>query len=153
MLKVKRIMATSKLPTIAHSGEDLGYDVYAAETITLNVFPQKVRLGIAVECLGPNAEPMGLLMEDRSSLGMEGVQLACRIIDAGYRGSITAVMFTLKGKYTITRGQKIAQMIPQPVIADRVVEVEELEESSRGDKGFGSSDIANAERLVTGHDE
>ncbi len=60
MLKVKLLSAAAKAPTVAHPGEDLGYDIYSAETVTLEGRGHAiVSTGIAIECTSPAGEPMG----------------------------------------------------------------------------------------------
>ena len=58
MLKVKLLSPAAKTPTVAHPGEDLGYDVYSAETVTLEGRGHAiVSTGIAIECTAPAGEP------------------------------------------------------------------------------------------------
>jgi dUTP pyrophosphatase len=62
------------------------------------------------------------------------------VIDAGYRGEILILMTNLgSAPVEIRAGDKIAQMIPVPVLTGVVQTVESLEESARAKKGFGSS--------------
>ncbi len=62
------------------------------------------------------------------------------MIDAGYRGEILILMTNLGDKtIPIAAGEKIAQMIPVPILTGPVQSVESLEDSSRAEKGFGSS--------------
>jgi dUTP pyrophosphatase len=62
------------------------------------------------------------------------------VIDAGYRGEILILMTNLgDDTVEIAAGEKIAQMIPVPVLTGLVEEVESLEDSARAEKGFGSS--------------
>ena len=50
MLKIKLLVATAKPPTVAHPGEDLGYDVYSAVTVTIGAHNHAVvSVGIALE--------------------------------------------------------------------------------------------------------
>ena len=73
-------------------------------------------------------------------MAARGVATTGGVIDAGYRGEIR-VMMTNLGETTIElkAGEKIAQMIPVPVLTGLVEEVETLEDSARAAKGFGSS--------------
>jgi dUTP pyrophosphatase len=142
MLKVQLLAPGALAPTVAHPGEDLGYDLYSLETITLPAFSHvKVRTGIAVEARHPRTgEPLGLLVRDRSSVASKGVFATAGVIDAGYRGELL-ILLTNQGAepYLIEAGHKFAQIVPMPVLTGPVTVVEELEESDRGEKGFGSS--------------
>ncbi len=162
MLKVKLLHPDAKLPTVAHPGSDLGYDLYAIEDVTLHPGkPVKVRTGIAVE--GPPGD--GFILGDRSSMAAKGVTYAGGRIDAGYRGEILVCLintnqpeFRLRpikneaGELTdvfleqtdvsvrIKKGDKIVQLSPFAAMTrGEVVAVEELSPSERGQKGFGSS--------------
>lgn len=179
MLKVKRLNPLATVPTIAHPGEDLGYDVYALrdqgqpinEDGTPTTFnppspgmptrmnfegktvkpirieagrPTIVDTGIAVHFESLDAEgdsnAFGMLIRDRSSMAKKGIFVTAGVVDAGYRGELK-IMFNLSGGgyVDIWPGDKIAQLIPVPVIADTVQEVTELTESERKEEGFGSS--------------
>jgi dUTP pyrophosphatase len=162
MLKVKLLHPEAQAPTVAHAGSDLGFDLYSIEdTILEPGIPVKVRTGIAVE--GPHG--CGFMLGDRSSMAAKGVTYTGGRIDAGYRGevlvclvnvnqpsyslrtvrdatgSITEVLLDRSDvSITIRKGDKIAQMSPFEARTNlEVAVVEELSESDRGGKGFGSS--------------
>ncbi len=142
MLRVKLLESGAKAPVVAHPGEDLGYDVFALEdTVLWARGTVKVRTGIAVEARHPHSEtPLGLLVRDRSSMAARGVATTGGVIDAGYRGEILVVMTNLSDTAVeLKAGDKIAQMIPVPVLTGAVELVENLEWSARAEKGFGSS--------------
>jgi dUTP pyrophosphatase len=142
MLRVKRLEAGARLPEVAHPGEDLGYDLFALEGVRLGARQTlKVRTGIAVEARDPKTgAPLGLLVRDRSSLAARGIATTGGVIDAGYRGEILVVMTNLgDAAVELKAGEKIAQMVPVPVLTGPVEEVESLEDSMRAAKGFGSS--------------
>jgi dUTP pyrophosphatase len=144
MLRVKLLHPDARVPVVAHPGEDLGYDVFALENVTLA--PRhtiRVRTGIAVEARHPETGiPLGLLVRDRSSMASRGVATTAGVIDAGYRGEVQIVMTNLgEAPLEVTAGDKIAQMIPVPVLTGQVHPVDDLEASSREAKGFGSSGI------------
>ncbi len=133
---------TARLPAVAHPGEDLGYDLFTLEETALAAGATvKVRTGIAVEARDPvTGAPLGLLVRDRSSMAARGVATAGGVIDAGYRGEILVLMTNQGDKeITLAAGEKIAQMVPVPVLTGLVREVENLEGSQRAAKGFGSS--------------
>ena len=134
--------AGARLPEVAHAGEDLGYDVFALEAVRMGARQTvKIRTGIAVEAREPqNAAPLGLLVRDRSSMAARGLATTGGVIDAGYRGEILIVMTNLgDADVELKAGEKIAQMVPVPVLTGLIEEVESLEDSERAAKGFGSS--------------
>lgn len=142
MLNVKLLEAGARLPVVAHPGEDLGYDLFALqETVLHPRATVRVRTGISVEARHPETGgPLGLLVRDRSSMAARGIATTGGVIDAGYRGEILVLMVNLgDGAVTLKGGEKIAQMIPVPVLTGLVQEVETLEVSARAEKGFGSS--------------
>lgn len=140
-LSVKRLHPKAKLPTVAHPGEDLGYDIYALSDLLL-WRDQVVRIptGIAVELPG-----YGFIMRSRSSMAHAGIMLSGGVIDAGYRGEIF-VNLTYRSlpekpdTWQISAGDKIAQLIPfRPQTSFKVAWVPELSESLRGELGYGST--------------
>ena len=142
MLHVKLLEESARLPQVAHPGEDLGYDLFALEAAVLAPRSTiKVRTGIAVEARNPaTGAPLGLLVRDRSSMAAKGIATTGGVIDAGYRGEILVLMTNLGDTaIELKAGEKIAQMIPVPVLTGDVERVENLEGSSRAGKGFGSS--------------
>ncbi|HUV69253.1 MAG TPA: hypothetical protein VMW15_06290 [Terracidiphilus sp.] len=139
---MKLLEAGARTPVVAHPGEDLGYDVFALEGVSLGPRETvRVRTGIAVEARDPRTgAALGLLVRDRSSMAARGIATTGGVIDAGYRGEILVLMTNLgEAAVELKAGEKIAQMIPVPVLTGLVEEVESLEDSARAEKGFGSS--------------
>jgi dUTP pyrophosphatase len=142
MLRVKKLAEGARAPVVAHAGEDLGYDLFALEAVRLGARATvRVRTGIAVEARDPRTGVgLGLLVRDRSSMAARGVTTTGGVIDAGYRGEILVLMTNLgDGVVEIAAGERIAQMIPVPVLTGVVEVVESLEDSARAGKGFGST--------------
>src|SRR3954452_12398072 len=141
MLNVKLLRAEAKAPTVAHPGEDLGYDIYSAETVTIGAKGHAiVPTGISVQVTSRDGEAMGALLRDKSSLAARRLIVTAGVIDSGYRGEIKVVMENLgDAPAEIHAGDKIANLIPYPVLTGEVVVVKELAESSRAAGGFGSS--------------
>jgi dUTP pyrophosphatase len=142
MLLVKLLATGARAPVVAHPGEDLGYDLFALEGVALAPHATvKVRTGICVEARHPaTGAPLGLLVRDRSSMAARGIVTTAGVIDAGYRGEILVLMTNLTdAAVELKPGEKIAQMIPIPVLTGPVQEVETLDVSARAEKGFGSS--------------
>lgn len=135
-LKVKRIQKDAKLPCYSHKG-DAGLDVFSAEACVLEAgevkpIPTGIQLAIPEGFVG--------LVWDKSGLSLKGVHRLAGVIDSGYRGEVKVVMVNLGRKpFIIEKGMKIAQILIQPVTEVKVLEAEELEDTSRGEKGFGST--------------
>jgi dUTP pyrophosphatase len=142
MLRVKRLETGARMPVVAHPGEDLGYDVFSLEAVRLGARETvKVRTGIAVEARHPQTgAALGFLVRDRSSMAARGLATTGGVIDAGYRGEVLIVMTNLGGEeIELKAGEKIAQMVPVPVLTGPVEVVGSLEDSVRAAKGFGST--------------
>src|SRR5262252_5544487 len=141
MLKIKLLTAAAKAPTVAHPGEDLGYDIYSAETVTLEARGHAIiSTGMAIECTSPAGENMGALLRDKSSMAARRLVLTGGVIDAGYRGEIKVLLENLADQPAVIHaGDKIANLIPYPVLTGAVQVVDDLSESSRKAGGFGSS--------------
>ncbi len=61
------------------------------------------------------------------------------VIDSSYRGEIVVLMTTLTDIYEIRSGDRIAQLVPTPVLTGSVTESNELASGARGRQGYGSS--------------
>jgi dUTP diphosphatase len=137
---VQRLDHGVPLPEYA-SGGDAGLDLRAAEDVTLKPGERAaVGSGIAV------AIPEGFagFVHARSGRALqEGLALvnAPGLIDSGYRGEIKVLVVNLDSftALEIRRGEKIAQLVVQPVQQVHLDEVEELSPSQRGAGGFGST--------------
>ncbi len=79
-------------------------------------------------------------IESRSGLALRGISTRGGIIDPNYRGEVKVIIIN-EGKedYTISHGDRIAQLIFSPYLTPRLTIVENLEDSVRGENGFGSS--------------
>jgi dUTP pyrophosphatase len=136
ILKVRRIQKQAKLPRYSHKG-DAGLDVFSALDCVLKAgdvraVPTGIQMAIPKGFVG--------LIWDKSGLTLEGVHRLAGVVDSGYRGEVKVVMANLQNKpFVIEKGMKIAQVLIQPVEEVEVLETEKLEETPRGQKGFGSS--------------
>lgn len=146
-LKVKRLTDTAVLPIKAHP-TDAGFDICADEDLVINTGETAtVSTGLAVAI-----EPgyYGRL-KGRSGLTTKtALRVQEGTIDSEYCGEIRVICdlrtitsrsigigFTTK--YPIKRGQRIAQLIIQPLPPVDLVEVDDLDETDRGAGGFGST--------------
>jgi dUTP pyrophosphatase len=135
-LKVKKIHPDAKLPLFQHPG-DAGMDLFSAvddvlEAGEVQAIPTGVKMAIPEGHVG--------LIWDKSGISLQGVHRLAGVVDAGYRGEVKVVMANLgKKPYSIKKGMKIAQLLIQPVLTVEVVEAEDLDDTSRGEGGFGST--------------
>lgn len=97
--------------------------------------PSKIKTGIALEI--PDGH-VGLIC-DRSGMGSKGFKVMGGVIDSIYRGDVTVCLTKVGNSAKIKAGDKIAQIVILPIANPELVEVEELTDTARGEKGFGSS--------------
>lgn len=138
MLKVKRIHPEAKLPVYGHPG-DAGLDLFSV--VDRDLAPGEV---LAVPTGIQMAVPAGHvgLVWDKSGISLKGVHRLAGVIDAGYRGEVQVVMINLgAAPFALKKGMKIAQVLVQPVAAVEVIECEALDDTSRGQGGFGSTGL------------
>ena len=140
-LPVLRLDPDLPLPAYARAG-DAGIDLVAREDVTLAPAGGRalVATGIAI------ALPEGYagLVQPRSGLAFKhGVTVLNTpgLIDSGYRGELKVCLINhdRTEPFEVTRGERIAQLVVQAVEHVAFVEVDTLDDSERGDKGFGSS--------------
>jgi len=136
-LKVQRLDKEIDLPNYAHEG-DAALDLRSAEEFVLKPLEKKlVKTGIKMAIPEGHAG----LVWDRSGLAAKnGIHVLAGVIDSGYRGEICVVIINLgKEEFKVEKNSRIAQMLIQPVQTVKVIEAESLEETKRGEKGFGST--------------
>lgn len=138
-LPVKRLTDTAKLPDKANLF-DAGLDLYSDEKRTVRLAPGQRKLfstGIAV------AIPKGFvgLVWPRSGHAVrKGIDTMAGVIDSTYRGEVKVLLINHdEDDQVFNHGDKIAQLIVQQSPDFTPVEVNDLDATSRGEKGFGSS--------------
>jgi dUTP pyrophosphatase len=152
MIGIYKYDERAKTPT-RNLRTDAGLDVYAIENQFIELGTTvKIDLGLAIEV---HVGYVGKL-EDRSSLAALGLKVSGGVIDATYTGRLSVVLSNLTCKketkevyrngyyqtvngYNIKAGDRIAQLLLYKVETPPVVQVTELWETVRSDKGFGSS--------------
>ena len=139
MIKIRKLSPLAVLPRYVHP-HDAGLDLYSAETTT--ILPQERKLISTGIALAIPAGYVGLIWYKSGIATKHGLKTMAGVIDAGYRGEVKILLHNLSQQsYTVEAGSKIAQMLIQPVEQKQIVEVEELDETERGEQGFGSSGI------------
>ena len=139
-LRFTRLSEAARAPARAHPG-DAGYDLHAAERASLGP-GERASVGTGVAVAIP--EGCGGLVLPRSGLAARhGIALvnAPGLIDAGYRGEVRVLLLNTDRRETfdVAPGDRIAQLVLVRHEAPEIEEVESLEETARGDGGFGST--------------
>jgi dUTP diphosphatase len=138
-IRVKRLPHGEDLPLPAYGSDHaVGLDVVAAESLSLAPGARHaVATGIAL------AIPHGYEVQVRSRSGTavrNGITCLTGTIDSDYRGELKVVLVNLgEEPFAIVRGERIAQLVPAPVLRAAFAEVDELDETARGAGGFGST--------------
>ncbi|PWC08049.1 dUTP diphosphatase [Mycetocola zhujimingii] len=134
------LIVAPELPNYAHPG-DAGADLKSTEDLTLQPGERRV-VGTGVSIALPDGYVAFVV--PRSGLASKhGITVVNSpgTVDAGYRGEIRVTLLNTDSSepYTISAGDRIAQMIVMPVSKARFVPVKTLPGSLRGDRGFGST--------------
>lgn len=142
IFKVRRLRESAKLPFRATDGS-AGMDLYACidSPVTLGAGEKAViPTGIAIEL--PSAELVAFVFA-RSGLAIKhgiGLLNGVGVIDSDYRGEIcVGVINQLAEPYTIAPDERIAQLVIMPVSLINPVEAQSLDDTARGEGGFGST--------------
>ena len=144
VLKIKRLTENAVIPKRATSGS-AGMDLYACIGEQITIAPHKIEViptGIAIEL---ESAGYAAYIYARSGLAIKhGVAPAncVGVIDSDYRGEIMVGLINQTDEeFTISPGDRIAQMVIAPVELPEIVEVGELGDTDRGAGGFGSTGV------------
>ena len=128
-----------ELPAYATVGA-AGMDVLAAEDVTLQPgerWPVATGLALAIP---PGYE---IQVRPRSGLALKygiSVPNTPGTIDSDYRGELKVILINHGGEpFNVLRGDRIAQLVLAPVVRATWLKVDELDETARGEGGFGST--------------
>ncbi|MFA5070658.1 MAG: dUTP diphosphatase [Patescibacteria group bacterium] len=136
LLKIKKLKKEVRLPFYAHPG-DAGLDLYSRENKVLKPGERHIfYLGFKMEI------PKGTvaLIWDRGGLGAKGIKSLGGVYDSGYRGEYSVTLQNIsKGSFSIKKGDRIAQVLIQPVFSARIKEVRKISATRRGCGRHGST--------------
>lgn len=136
-LQVQKLHKDAKLPSFAHDS-DAGMDIYCLEDTVIKAGERaQIKTGIA---LGVPEGFVGLVW-DKSGLALKaGLMVLGGVVDAGYTGEILILLHNTGNQdYAFCSGDKITQILIQKVEHAEVVEVDMLQDTTRGVSGFGST--------------
>lgn len=127
----------ARMPVRAHN-TDAGLDLHSMEIAT--IFPGEswtFDTGVHI-ALEPGTYGK---IESKSGLNIKHDVVSCGgVVDEGFTGSIRVKLYNLGHEaYTFYPGDKVAQLVIMPYLAPEMELVEELDETERGNRGFGSS--------------
>jgi len=140
LLKFLKLHPAAKLPARGSDGA-AGLDLFAVEDVTLEAGARAaVRTGLSV------ALPRGFYgrIAPRSGLAVRhGLDVLAGVIDSDYRGEIVCALVN-HGRETLTleAGQRVAQLIVEAIITPEPAWADALDETARGEGGFGSTGTA-----------
>ena len=141
-LKVKRLSPNAILPK---RGSPLaaGYDLSAAhETVVPKRGKALVKTDLAIAC----PENTYGRIAPRSGLAWKKfIDVGAGVIDADYRGNVGVLLFNHSEEdFKVEKGDRVAQLILEQICMVPVMECEELEDTVRGEGGYGSTGVKNA---------
>ncbi len=138
-IQIKKLKPEARLPEYAHSG-DAGMDFFSVENINIKPGERIVcQTGIAMKI--PDGY-VGLIWDKSGIASKGGIKTMGGVIDSGYRGEIGIILQNLSKKdYNIKSGDQIAQMLIQKVESPKIEEINELDDTERGEGGFGSTGV------------
>jgi dUTP pyrophosphatase len=137
---VRLLTPAARLPERAYE-HDAAYDLFAAETVTLPPLARAVvGTGIA---LGLPSHLAALTLPRSGLAARHGISIvnAPGLIDPGYRGEVRIILHNTdhEQEFRVSTGDRIAQLLFLPLTAVSLVEQEDLDDTQRGRRGFGSS--------------
>ena len=137
-IKIKKVHPDAIIPKYAHEG-DAGMDLFSVENVVLKPKHRVlVRTGLSIEF----PKNYVALVWDKSGISKNGITTLAGVGDSGYRGEYKIVLFNLSSKdYVIKKGDKIAQLLIQPIVTADIEEVKTLSETQRGKGAFGSTGL------------
>lgn len=138
-LLVKKLSKDATIPTRG-SKFAAGYDLSSAEDKiikgrTHGLVKTDIAIKIPTGHYGRVAPRSGLTYKN-------GLDVGAGVIDEDYRGNVGVILFNhLDIDFVIKKGDRIAQLILEKISTPEVVEVEDLDETERGEKGYGSTGV------------
>ncbi|MFA6475474.1 MAG: dUTP diphosphatase [Patescibacteria group bacterium] len=138
-LPIKLLNPLATLPHYAHT-TDAGLDLCSVEECTI-AGGARWLVGTGISLAIPDGY-VGLVWDKSGIATKIGVTTLAGVIDSGYRGEIKIALYnTGSENYIIKSGQKIAQLLIQPIVQPNIIETDNLSVTDRNDHGFGSTGL------------
>jgi dUTP pyrophosphatase len=139
-VSVRLLTPAARLPERAYE-HDAAYDLFAAEAATLAPLARAV-VGTGV-ALGLPSHLAALTLPRSGLAARHGISIvnAPGLIDPGYRGEVRIILLNTdrEQEFRVSAGDRIAQLLFLPLTAVSLVERDSLDDTQRGERGFGSS--------------
>ena len=136
-LPIKKLHPEAKIPSFAHA-TDAGMDLHTTIEVTIEpgtlfAIPTGIAFAIPTGHVG--------LIWDKSGVAIKrGLKTMGGVVDAGYRGEVFVGLFNTTNEIqSFVVGEKVAQMVIQKIEQPEINEVEDLDETDRGEGAFGST--------------
>ena len=144
IVKVNKLCNNAKLPVRGSTGA-VGYDLAAAQTAVIPargkvLVKTGVSMSIPTGCYDRIAPSSGLALK-------EFIDVGAGVVDADSRGELGVVLFNFGNEdFKVNMGDKIAQLIFEKIKTPEILETDSLDETGRGEKGFGSTGLHSEEQ-------
>ncbi|XP_057832845.1 deoxyuridine 5'-triphosphate nucleotidohydrolase [Cryptomeria japonica] len=139
LLRVKKLSSNAILPS---RGSPLaaGYDL---SSVTACVVPARGKAMVPTDLSIAIPEGTYARIAPRSGLAWKhSIDVGAGVIDADYRGPVAVILFNHSDQdFQVNAGDRIAQLIIEKILTPEVVEVDDLDYTSRGKGGFGSTGV------------
>ena len=137
IVKVKRVNVNVRLPSKGTEGA-AGYDLSAAQSAVVPAHGKcLVQTGLSISlppgCYGRIAPRSGLAIK-------KFIDVGAGVIDSDYRGELGVILFNFgEEDFIVNMGDRIAQLIFEKIKTPQIKDVQSLEETRRGNRGYGST--------------
>lgn len=147
LLRIKKLSPNAIVPQRG-SPHSAGVDLSSAVDMTIPAGERAmVKTDLAIAC------PEGTYgrIAPRSGLALKkGIDVGAGVVDSDYRGPVGILLFNFgKEDFEIKRGDRVAQLILEQIILSEVVECDDLDETVRGEGGFGSTGVSATKKQRT----
>ena len=140
MLRVKKLSKCAIIPTKAHPG-DAGWDLYANNDDDVHIeFGRRALISTGISLAIPEGY-YGRVADRSGNAWKCGMHTFGGVIDSKYRGEVKVILANLgcDEGFIVKKGDRIAQLVITKIHVEDMIEVDDLDETERGENGFGSS--------------
>ena len=138
-LAVKKLDARATVPVYAHA-DDAGMDIRTLDRVEIPA-GERVSVPTGLAFAIPEGH-VGLIWDKSGVSAKKGITMLAGVLDAGYRGEVVLIALNTSQELQVFEaGEKITQILVQPIVQPTIVEVETLDDTARGEGAFGSTGV------------